>query len=45
MGGGNAQKSATARARKAELAGKAKGSQLKGNAASMSIKVCLQRAH
>merc|ERR1711916_64866 len=45
MGGGNAQKSATARARKAkEAAKKGGGSQLKANAQAMTIKcgVCMQ---
>ena len=44
MGGGNAQKSATARARNQEKLAKAsKGSQLKANAKAMNIqcKVCL----
>jgi len=39
MGGGNGQKAATARARKLEEAEEPKGSQLKANAAALSIKV------
>eukprot|EP00201_Polytomella_parva_P003219 CAMPEP_0175080748 /NCGR_PEP_ID=MMETSP0052_2-20121109/25715_1 /TAXON_ID=51329 ORGANISM="Polytomella parva, Strain SAG 63-3" /NCGR_SAMPLE_ID=MMETSP0052_2 /ASSEMBLY_ACC=CAM_ASM_000194 /LENGTH=77 /DNA_ID=CAMNT_0016351553 /DNA_START=101 /DNA_END=334 /DNA_ORIENTATION=- len=45
MGGGNGQKSAMKRAKNLEkAAGAAKGSQLKTNAAAMSIKcaICLQ---
>eukprot|EP00878_Enallax_costatus_P001131 GHUV01001268.1.p1 GENE.GHUV01001268.1~~GHUV01001268.1.p1 ORF type:complete len:102 (+),score=15.99 GHUV01001268.1:121-426(+) len=43
MGGGNGQKSATKRARNLEKLEKPKGSQLKSNAAAMTLKcqVCL----
>jgi hypothetical protein len=43
MGGGNAQKSATARARNLEKNKPKQGSQLKANAAAMNVqcKVCL----
>eukprot|EP00775_Hariotina_reticulata_P003673 gene3673-3934_t len=38
MGGGNGQKAATARARKLEKLKEPKGSQLKANAAALSLK-------
>jgi hypothetical protein len=44
MGGGNGQKAATARARKLEKLKEPKGSQLKANAAALSIKVRLHTA-